>query len=116
MIDNVFSLLKFGLKKAFPDEEKRRKYEVMLSELESSEIMGQLEINKQEAKHKSIFVAGWRPLGGWICGLGFFVGVLVRPFVIAFGYEMPALPLEMIMPIWAGLIGLRTYEKNKGVD
>ncbi|MCB1948561.1 MAG: hypothetical protein H6940_08510 [Burkholderiales bacterium] len=23
-----------------------------------------------EAKHKSVFVAGWRPFIGWICGIG----------------------------------------------
>ena len=30
---------------------------------------GQLEVNKTEAAHKSLFVAGWRPAIGWICGL-----------------------------------------------
>jgi hypothetical protein len=28
--------------------------------------MGQLEINKAEAQHRSIFVAGWRPFLGWV--------------------------------------------------
>ena len=31
---------------------------------------GQIEVNKTEAAHKSLFVAGWRPAIGWICGLG----------------------------------------------
>ena len=30
---------------------------------------GQLEINKAEASHRSIFVAGWRPFVGWTCGV-----------------------------------------------
>jgi hypothetical protein len=30
---------------------------------------GQIEINKAEAQHKSIFVAGWRPFIGWTCGI-----------------------------------------------
>ena len=31
--------------------------------------MGQIEINKTEATHRSLFVAGWRPFLGW--GLSF---------------------------------------------
>ena len=32
---------------------------------------GQLEVNKVEAASKSMFVAGWRPFIGWVCGIGF---------------------------------------------
>ena len=31
--------------------------------------MAQVEVNKAEAKHRSIFVAGWRPFVGWICAV-----------------------------------------------
>ena len=34
---------------------------------------GQMEINKEEAKHASIFVSGWRPFVGWTCGGGLFL-------------------------------------------
>ena len=27
----------------------------------------QIEVNKKEAEHKSLFVAGWRPAVGWVC-------------------------------------------------
>ena len=33
-------------------------------------VQGQLEINKEEAKSPSFFVAGWRPFVGWVCGSG----------------------------------------------
>ena len=33
------------------------------------QVMGQLEVNKAEAQHRSIFVAGWRPFIGWTCGI-----------------------------------------------
>jgi len=37
-----------------------------MSEKHAQELAkGQLEINKAEASHKSIFVAGWRPFIGW---------------------------------------------------
>ncbi|NQV36263.1 MAG: hypothetical protein HQ515_26460, partial [Phycisphaeraceae bacterium] len=31
--------------------------------------LAQIELNKIEAGHRSIFVAGWRPFIGWVCGL-----------------------------------------------
>jgi len=39
-----------------------------VNELEAQAKMGQIEINKAEASHRSIFVAGWRPYIGWIAG------------------------------------------------
>ena len=33
------------------------------------QVMAQLEVNKAEAQHRSIFVAGWRPFIGWTCGI-----------------------------------------------
>ena len=30
----------------------------------------QLEVNKTEAAHRSLFVSGWRPAVGWTCCLG----------------------------------------------
>ena len=35
--------------------------------------LAQLEVNKVEAAHKSLFVAGWRPAIGWTCGLGIII-------------------------------------------
>ena len=31
-------------------------------------VQGQLDINKTEAANPSVFVSGWRPALGWICG------------------------------------------------
>ena len=31
--------------------------------------LAQVQLNSNEAKHASIFVAGWRPMVGWICAL-----------------------------------------------
>ena len=30
----------------------------------------QTKINEAEASHRSVFVAGWRPFIGWVCGIG----------------------------------------------
>jgi hypothetical protein len=86
---------------------------------------GQLEINKTEAAHKSLFVAGWRPAVGWTCCLGMASNFLVIPmanFVLALSGSVIVVPLldtgEM-MPVLMGMLGLgamRTYEKKQGVQ
>ena len=38
---------------------------------------GQLEINKEQAKHPSIFVSGSRPAIMWICALGLFTNFFI---------------------------------------
>ena len=87
--------------------------------------MGQLEVNKAEAQHRSIFVAGWRPFLGW--GLSFamvwhFVLVPMITFAFAFaGADIPQLPefdMDSLMTVLMGMLGLgglRTYEKTKGL-
>ena len=86
---------------------------------------GQLEINKMEASHRSIFVAGWRPFLGW--GLSF---AMIWHFVLApvtiFGFsyagveapELPAFDMDSLMTVLLGMLGLgglRTVEKVKGL-
>ena len=86
---------------------------------------GQMEINKTEAAHKSLFVAGWRPAVGWTCCLGMASNFLVIPmanFVLALSGStivVPLLDTGEMMPVLMGMLGLgamRTYEKKSGVS
>src|SRR6056300_561917 len=89
------------------------------------QIMGQLEINKAEAQHRSIFVAGWRPFIGWTCGVALcwhFVLAPITIFLCAYiGVAIPELPtfdMGSLMTVLMGMLGLgglRTYEKQKGL-
>ena len=86
---------------------------------------GQIEINKAEAQHKSIFVAGWRPFIGWTCGIALCWHFVLQPIVMFLsayiGFQIPELPefdMGSLMTILGGLLGLgglRTYEKQKGL-
>ena len=85
---------------------------------------GQLEVNKTEAAHKSLFVAGWRPAVGWVCVLGMFGNFITIPFsnfvlaLIGIDIVIPLVPLETMMPVLMGMLGLgamRTYEKKNSV-
>jgi hypothetical protein len=84
----------------------------------------QLEVNKVEAAHKSLFVSGWRPAVGWVCVLGMFGNFITIPFsnfvlaLIGYNIVIPLVPLETMMPVLMGMLGLgamRTYEKKNSV-
>ena len=78
---------------------------------------GQLEINKIEAAHKSLFIAGPRPFLMWVCGFGFAYNVLVHP-ILDIWIEMPIVDPALLYPTLMALLGLgsmRTVEKTKGV-
>jgi hypothetical protein len=82
-----------------------------------AETMGQLEVNKVEAAHKSIFVAGWRPAVGWICGLGLAYNVLAYP-IMEVWFTMPEVNTALLETTLYGMLGLgamRSFEKMKGV-
>jgi hypothetical protein len=82
------------------------------------------EINKAEATHSNLFVAGWRPFIGWVCGAALAFQYLIRPFWIwAAAVWWPDSPVpptldgmlwELVMGM-LGIGGLRTIEKWKGV-
>ena len=109
------------------DEKARLAHEIAtMSERHAQELAkGQLEINKAEAAHKSMFVAGWRPFVGWTCGVALawhFVGQPLVVFGIAvFGVETPELPafeMESLLTVLLGMLGLgglRTFEKTKNI-
>ena len=84
----------------------------------------QLEVNKVEAAHKSLFVSGWRPAVGWVCVLGMFGNFITIPFsnfvlaLFELDIVIPLVPLETMMPVLMGMLGLgamRTYEKKNSV-
>jgi hypothetical protein len=79
--------------------------------------------NIEGAKHRSIFVAGWRPAIGWVAALGLGYQFLILPFaglINAYAKlpaELPVLAGEQLMSLVMALLGLgsmRTFEKYKG--
>ena len=105
------------------DEEKAQA-KIKLKELENDLQTKQMEINKVEAGHKSIFVAGWRPATGWLIVGILFYSYILQPFIIMIlkilgkDIEIPNLNTSEVMPIILGMLGLgfsRSYEKKNKV-
>ena len=129
LIPQIAPILGNVLNRFFPDKEKaaeaQRAIETALLENAAQINLAQIEVNKEEAQHRTVFVAGWRPFIGWVCGIALawhFVGVPVTLFFIAWsGAEVPELPvfdMNSLMTVLTGMLGLgglRTFEKMKGL-
>ena len=77
----------------------------------------QAEINKVEAQHRTIFVAGWRPFIGWVCGFALAYNFVLRDLLVWWvgpDTAPPALQMEHLITVLVGMLGLggmRTFEK-----
>ncbi len=127
MIDLLVGPVSALLSRVIPDKSERDRlaHEIatMAEKQAHEQIMAQVEVNKQEAAHKSLFVAGWRPFIGWTCGIAMafnYIGVpLVETVSVLYGTPLVINPLDLatMMPVLLGMLGLggmRTYEKRVG--
>lgn len=95
-------------------------FEQKADQLEAQLRTAQMEVNKQEAAHSSVFVAGWRPALGWSGALAVFYQFVFRPIYTGLGFgDMPEIDTNALWPMIAGMLGLggmRSWEKGKGVQ
>lgn len=117
------------LDRVLPDPEAKAKAMSQIMDMAAKGDLAQLEVNKAEAANASIFVAGWRPFIGWVCGFAVAYNFILLPlggFIAAFFGEQyvtmilnaPKLDenLWVLLGSMLGIGGLRTIEKLKGVS
>jgi len=116
-IGNVFD-------KLFTSDEEKAQAKAVFEKIAQQPHSLQAGINKIGAQHRSIFVAGWRPFIGWVCGSALAYSFILRD-LIAWGMSInnpdiqppPELAMEHLVSILLALLGLggmRTFEKLKG--
>lgn len=126
-VDPVTALLDIGGKvidRLWPDPTQAANAKLELIKLQQSGelqvIAGQLKINEVEAGHPSVFVSGWRPAIGWVCGLACawnWIGLpVVKMGLAIYGKPLDLAPADLteMLPILMGMLGLgglRTIEK-----
>jgi hypothetical protein len=83
-------------------------------------------VNQAEAANPSVFVAGWRPFIGWVCGVAFAYKYVIQPFLIFMliaggshfdATKLPVLDWSDMGTVLLGMLGLgtmRSVEKVKG--
>jgi hypothetical protein len=109
------------INKIWPDKSEAEKQQLAAAVMV---VQGQLDINKAEAANPSVFVSGWRPFVGWVCGAACawnWIGLPVLKVALAVAHVTIALSpadLTEMLPLLFGLLGmgtLRTFEKINGV-
>ena len=100
-------------------EDKDKKNEIAfklatLAENHAQELAkGQIDVNKEQAKHPSLFVSGARPAIMWVCCLGLLWQFFVGPIATwATGIWFPEITLVMSL---LGLGAMRSFEKSKNI-
>lgn len=126
IIDNVIDGVTDIVSEAVVDKDKKMAIQLELEKLKdaadarlSEERIAQIATNTEEAKHGSIFVAGWRPFVGWVSGFGLAAQAIVLPIVEMItgrAYTLDTTLLIFTLGGMLGIGGMRTYEKVKGVS
>lgn len=124
----LMGLIGTVIDRVIPDKVAAAKAKLELAKLELDadlkQSIGQLEINAKEGDHPSVFVAGWRPFIGWVCGIAFAYHFLVVPLILFIAsisghpVTLPEFSMEALLTVLLGMLGLgglRTYEKYKGI-
>lgn len=103
------------INKVWPDKTEAEKQQLAAA---VQLVQGQLEINKVEAASSSVFVSGWRPFIGWVCGAACAWNWIGLPILRMYVPDLTPANLTEMMPVLMGLLGLgtlRTVEKINGV-
>lgn len=107
--------------KIWPDKSEQEKQELAAAVMV---VNGQLQINQAEAGNPSVFVSGWRPFIGWVCGAACawnWIGIpLAKVLLAALALQLDLAPADLgqMWPVLLGMLGLgglRTVEKIQGV-
>ncbi|MCP4747290.1 MAG: hypothetical protein GY874_14290 [Desulfobacteraceae bacterium] len=111
-------------------DEERLKIGLQEKIVDAQLVKGQLAINAAEARHKSIFVAGWRPAIGWVGAIALAYQFIIYPLltwlwsylqaqgvIVSELLPPPVLPTGSLVTIITGMLGIgcmRSYDKLKG--
>ena len=124
----ILPLLDKVLDKVIPDTAAAEKAKAELIAAATTQefqlALAQIETNKAEAQHSSIFVAGWRPFIGWVCGVSLawhFIGYDLVAWFVAWkkvDFVLPQIESGNLMELtlaMLGMAGLRSWEKSKSI-
>lgn len=117
----VSDLVNTAINKIWPDKTEQEKQQLAAAVMV---VQGQLDINKVEAANPSVWVSGWRPFIGWVCGSACawnWIGLpIAKMALILADHPLDLAPANLteMMPVLLGMLGLgglRTLEKINGV-
>ena len=125
MIDKLIQPISKILDKFVADKDLKAKLQHELDTEIHRANLAQIDVNKAEASHKSLFVAGWRPFVGWVCAGALAYHFILQPILVfaisvyGISITLPEFDMGSLMTILMGMLGLgglRTLEKVQKVS
>jgi len=126
--DPITAILNVGntlIDRLIPDKTQAQAAKAQLVQMqvagELQQMQGQLAVDQTEAANTSVFVAGWRPFIGWICGLALATDFIIRPvFMWACNLahrpaDFPTLDMTELMPLVLGMLGMGALHVTQDV-
>ena len=113
----------------FTSDDERLSHGEVMARIKQAPQLAQIALNSIEAAHRTVFVAGWRPFVGWVCGFALAYHFVLRDliawsFKVAEGFGAPVIvppppvsimELVSILVAMLGMAAYRTNEKKAGV-
>lgn len=127
-LDPITAALEIGsrvIDRLWPNPADAAAARLELLKMTQSGELAQIAVNQEEAKSPSVFVSGWRPAIGWVCGAACawnWLGLpLAKTAAALAGHPLPLNPADLteMLPVLMGMLGLgglRTVEKINGVS
>ena len=124
MLEKLIDPISNILDKFVADKDLKQKLEHELKTELHRANMAQIEVNKVEAQHRTVFVAGWRPFTGWVCATALAYHFIIEPVLVFFislygvDIQLPQFDMGSLLTVLMGMLGLgglRTYEKKQGL-
>lgn len=142
-LTSIFNLGQTAIERIWPDANKRaeemRKLETLKQNGDVAQLnahvqimLAQMDVNKTEAQHGSLMVAGWRPFIGWVGGFSMAYQFIVYPLLTwlwstliasgaiaqGTGYP-PVIDTGALFTVVTGMLGvgvMRSYDKKNFTD
>lgn len=140
VIDGILNIGGQLIKHWFPDPKDAANAELELIKLnesgdlqrmatEAGLLHGQIEVNKEEAKSGSLFIAGWRPAIGWTCAISLFMYYVPYCIVATVIWAMHCIETNQLvarpdlgiadliglMSAMLGIASMRSFDKVKNI-
>ena len=124
LTDSVVGIAGKVLDKFIQDKDLKAKLQHEMDMQLHNANLAQIDVNKAEAASGSIFIGGWRPFVGWVCGVAMLYHFLLQPIIVftlsaaGITFDLPQFDMGSLMTILMGLLGLgglRSFEKHKGI-
>ena len=131
--DPITAVISFGntlIDRLLPDkaanDAAKAQYATLIAQGTFANAIAQLQVDQAEASNQNVFVAGWRPFVGWVCGLAFAYSFILQPAAQAIATlchssfdvsKLPTLNGSDLSTILFGMLGLgamRSWDKANG--